>query len=144
MRKSTSGHTYKPTEAHYKGNAREMYVTYDLPQQTRGENEALYPKVKRVYIAGNVKDWHLGTFEKRTGKKVHGMKIDYEQSRSGYERRGYTAKRGETTYEVSPARVGKGTSHFTKIVEVPEDARNVQFHRSELPARYKDALQRVR
>jgi hypothetical protein len=35
---------YKTTESKYKGGAKEMYVTYDLWQATRGENQALYPK----------------------------------------------------------------------------------------------------
>ena len=67
--------SYKTTESKYKGGAEEMYVTYDLWQETRGDGRALYPKVKRVYIAGQVKDWHVGTFAKRTGKHVHGVKI---------------------------------------------------------------------
>src|SRR5437773_948258 len=96
---------YKTTESKYKGGAEEMYVTYDLWQATRGEGRALYPKVKRVYIAGTVKDWHVGTFEKRTGKKVYGVKIEYEQSREGYTRQGYTAARGETRYHVPPTQV---------------------------------------
>src|SRR5207302_7403276 len=87
-------HHYRPTEAKYKGGAEEMYVTYDLSQETRGGGHALYPKVQRVYIAGQVKDWHTGTFARRTGKEVHGIKIDYEQSRAGYQRKGYTATRG--------------------------------------------------
>ena len=89
-------HRYKTTEAKYKGGATEMYVTYDLWQATRGDSSALYPKVKRVYIAGHVTDWHVGTFVKRTGKQVHGVKIEYEQSREGYARKGYTATRGGT------------------------------------------------
>src|SRR5947207_9164013 len=93
---------YTPTEAKYKGRAREMYVPYDLPQRTRGAGEALYPKVKRVYVAGDVKDWKLGTFAKRTGKKVRGVKIDYEQTRAGYDRRAYTAQRGGASYQVQP------------------------------------------
>ncbi len=56
---------YKSTESKYKGGAKEMYVTYDIQQKTRGETRVLYPKVKRVYIAGNVKRWQVGTFEKR-------------------------------------------------------------------------------
>src|SRR5437660_209703 len=111
-------HRYKATEAKYKGRAHEMYLTYDLPQHTRGGGEAVYPKVKRVYIAGDVKGWQVGDFEKRTGKKVHGVKIDYQQSRSGYQRRGYTAHRGSTTYDVQPSRVEGGTSHFSMVVEV--------------------------
>lgn len=78
-------HAYRPTEAKYKGGAEEMYVTYDVAQKTRGGGGALYPKVKRVYIAGRVKDWKVGDFAKRTGRKVHGVKIDYEQSRAPYE-----------------------------------------------------------
>lgn len=137
-------HRYRPTEAKFKGGAVEMYITYDLSQETRGGGQALYPKVQRVYIAGHVKDWQVGTFAKRTGKEVHGVKIEYEQSRSGYERKGYTATRGSTHYQVAPAKVGGGTSHFSKIVEVPEDARNVVFHAGKLPERYQEALQDVR
>ena len=89
-----------------------MYVTYDLWQATRGESQALYPKVKRVYIAGHVKDWHVGTFAKRTGKHVHGVKIEYEQSRAGYTRQGYTATRGATRYHVPPTQVRKSAGRF--------------------------------
>jgi len=135
---------YTPTEAKYKGRAREMYVTYDLPQRTRGEGEALYPKVKRVYIAGDVKDWKLGTFEKSTGKKVHGVKIDYEQTRSGYDRRAYAARRGDTSYQVGPVHIKDGTTHFSKVVEVPEGARDVRFHEGQLLQKYKSALQDIR
>jgi len=140
----TTQHRYKATEAKYKGRAKEMYVTYDLWQETRGENRALYPKVKRVYIAGDVKHWQAGTFQKRTGKQVHGVKIDYEQSRAGYARKGYTAKRGNTEYKVAPAKVEGGKSSFSQIVEVPQDAQNVAFHAVNLPQKYQDALQNVR
>jgi hypothetical protein len=137
-------HQYKATESKYKGGAKEMYVTYDLRQETRGDNQALYPKVKRIYIAGDVQKWQVGTFKKRTGREVHGVKIDYEQSREAYSRQGYTAKRGSTQYQVKPANVGKGKAHFSQVVEVPEDAQNVAFHQSTLPRKYQEALQDVR
>jgi hypothetical protein len=121
-----------------------MYITYDLWQAPRGDSQALYAKVKRVYIAGYVKDWHVGTFAKRTGKHVHGMKIEYEQSRAGYTRQGYTATRGDTRSRIPPTQVKKGTTRFAQIVEVPEAAQNVQFHMGELPQHYRDALQNVR
>jgi hypothetical protein len=135
---------YKSTESKYKGRAKEMYVTYDLWQETRGDNRAVYPKVKRVYIAGEVTNWRTGTFKKRTGKEVYGVKIDYEQSRQGYSRKGYTAKRGDTEYQVAPAKVDGGKSHFSQIVEVPKDAKNVAFHTGTLPQKYGAALQKVR
>ena len=135
---------YKTTESKYKGGAKEMYVTYDLWQATRGESQALYPKVKRVYIAGHVKGWHVGIFAKRTGKKVHGVKIEYEQSRAGYTRQGYTATRGDSRYHVPPTQVRQSAARFSQIVEVPEAAQNVQFHVGELPQQYHDALQDVR
>ena len=141
---TTAKRHYQTTESKYKGGAEEMYVTYDLWQETRGDGRALYPKVKRVYIAGRVKDWHVGTFAKRTGKHVHGVKIEYEQSRTAYARKGYTATRGSTQYHVAPTQVHGGTARFSKIVEVPQEAHNVQFHVGELPARYRDALQDVR
>jgi len=52
-----------------------MYISYDLRQETRGGGSALYPKVKRIYISGEVKDWQIGTFKKRTSKEVYGVKI---------------------------------------------------------------------
>src|SRR5205823_584331 len=99
---------YRPTEAKYKGGAEEMYVTYDLSQQTRGGGQALYPKVKRVYISGAVQDWRVGDFAKRTGKQVHGVKIEYEQSRTAYQRKEYTATRGGASYQVGATKVGGG------------------------------------
>jgi hypothetical protein len=140
---TTAKRHYQTTESKYKGGAEEMYVTYDLMQETRGGSQARYPKVKRVYIAGKVKHWQVGEFEKRTGKLVHGVKIDYEQSRAGYARRSYTAHRGGTQYTVSPTKIAGRTSSFSVIVEVPEEARNVQFH-GKLPPKYQDALQDIR
>jgi hypothetical protein len=143
MVKSADRH-YKATESKYKGDAEEMYVTYDLWQETRGEDQARYPKVKRVYIAGKVKAWQVGTFEKRTGKEVHGVKIDYEQSRAGYARQGYMATRGGARYRVPPTQVRGSKARFSKIVEVPNAAQNVQFHTGGLPPQYRHTLQDVR
>jgi hypothetical protein len=121
-----------------------MYITYDLEQRTRGKSTALYPKVKRVYIAGDVKDWCVGTFTKKSGRTVHGLKIDYAQGRQGYQRQAYRATRNTTTYAVSPAKIGKSTSTFSQIVEVPLDAQNLRFSGKKLPAKYRTALQHVR
>lgn len=134
---------YRATESKYRGGAREMYVTYDLAQKTRGGGKALYPKVKRVYIAGDVTGWQAGDFAKRSGRQAHGVKIEYEQEREGYTRQGFTATRGDRQYSVAPAKVKAGRTHFSQVVEVPEGAQNVAFH-ADLPARYRDALQDVR
>lgn len=146
-KKSTSApRHYHPTESKFKGGAEEMFVTYDLPQQTRGGNETLYPKVKRVYIAGKVKDSKLGDFEKRTGRIVHGMIIEYEQSRKSYSRRPFTAVRGKTKYQVASSSVGKTSQKFKQVVEVPVKAKHVAFYKNagKLPQKYQHALQNVR
>jgi hypothetical protein len=138
---------YRPTESKYKDGAAEMYVTYDLDQRTRGGGHALYPKVKRVYIAGDLVDWRAGSdLRKRTGRQVKGVRLEYRQSRARYRRGSYQAQRGKTRYEVSPSAVGKTSQLFTQIVEVPERAENVRFYSSAetLPAKYKEALQNVR
>jgi hypothetical protein len=142
----TEKHDYRPTESKYKGGAHEMFVTYDLEQKTRGGGSATYPKVKRVYIAGDVKDWMAGTVHKRTGREVHGVRIEYEQSRWRHHRRGFTAGRGETQYSVSPAAVGATSQRIVQVVEVPEAAHNVHFYtdRGGLPEKYRHALQHVR
>jgi hypothetical protein len=135
---------YRPTESKYKGGAKELYVTYDLEQQTRGGGTAVYPKVKRVYVAGDVNGWEVGDFAKKSGRQAHGVKVTYTQSRSGYQRRAFTAHRGQTTYQVRPAAVEPTTQAFSQVIEVPERARNVGFHAGTLPARYREALQSVR
>jgi hypothetical protein len=137
---------YRPTESKYKGGAHEMYVTYDLEQTTRGGGRALYPKVKRVYIAGDVKGWKTGQVRKRTGREVPGVRIEYAQSRSRYRRSGFTAQRGETRYKVAPSSVGTTSQTFVQVVEVPEDARNVRFHTDAggMAEKYREALQNVR
>src|SRR5437773_5317501 len=106
MATATKKTEYRPTESKYKGGASEMYVTYDLEQRTRGSRTATYPKVKRVYIAGDVKDWSVGMFRKRTGREVRGVRVEYEQSRRPYGRRAFSATPGSRHYDVRPASVG--------------------------------------
>jgi hypothetical protein len=146
MTTTTRKRGYRPTESKYKGGAHEMYVTYDLEQKTRGGGRAAYPKVKRVYIAGDVKGWKSGRVRKKSGREVRGVRIEYQQSRSRYHREGFKAHRGGTSYVVSPALVAGTSQKFAQVVEVPEDARNVRFHKdaSSLPERYRHALQHVR
>ena len=146
MSATTTRRGYRPTESKYKGGAREMYVTYDLEQRTRGGGSAIYPKVKRVYIAGDVQGWYTGQVKKQSGREVHGVRIEYEQSRQGYHRKGYEAERGGTPYEVPPAKVPATSQRFAQVVEVPAAARNVYFYTDavSLPERYRDALQNVR
>lgn len=145
MESATGKRKYRPTESKYKGGAKEMYITYELEQRTRS-GTATYPKVKRVYIAGNVTDWKAGTVQKRTGRKVRGVRIEYEQSRARYRRRAYKAERGGDSYEVSPASIGTTSQRFVQVVEVPEAAHDVQFHpdASDVPQRYRHAIQHVR
>src|SRR6266567_611753 len=136
---------YHPTESKDKGGAHQMYVTYDLEQRTGGVQTAIYPKVKRVYIAGDLKGWNAGAVRKRTGREVHGVRIEYEQSRQGYRRKAYGVHRGRTDYAVGPASVRSTAQRFVQVVEVPERARNVHFYpqHAALPAKYREALQRV-
>jgi hypothetical protein len=146
MKTTTGKRRYRSTESKYKGGAQQMYVTYDLEQKARGGGSATYPKIKRVYIAGDVKDWKAGTAQKKTGREVHGVRIEYEQSRQRYHRQGYSAKRGETTYKVAPASVGSTSQCFVQVVEVPDEARNVRFFTDagRVPQKYRHALQEVR
>jgi len=146
MKATVSERRYRPTASKYKGGAHEMYVTYDLEQKTRSDGSAIYPKVKRVYIAGQVLDWKVGVVKKKSGREVYGVQINYEQSRQSYHRKGYTAQRGTTTYATLPASVGSTSQKFAQVIEVPERAGNVRFytHLGELPAPYRHALQRVR
>ena len=137
---------YRSTESKFKGGAEEMYVTYDLEQKTRGKEPTEFPKIQRIYIAGRVKHWKTGNHLTRTGRKVHGLAVEYEQTRSGYRRKAFTVKRGKTSYRVAPATVKSTSQSFTKVVPLPKGARNVHFYGSakSLPMRYRSALQNVK
>ncbi len=145
-RTTAKPHHYHPTEAKFKGGAHEMYVTYDLEQKTRSGSHAIYSKVKRVYIAGALKEWKMGDFKKRSGRAVHGVLIEYEQKREGYRRTAYTAQRDATTYDVPSTSVASAQQRFRQVIEVPEKARNIHFFTdvNKLPEKYRHALQRVR
>lgn len=142
----TTSRRYRSTESKYKGGAHEMYVTYDVKQKTRANHETLYPKVKRVYIAGDVTDWKSGEVQKRSGRKVSGVQVDYQQTRSGYHRKEFAAQRAHTTYSVKPATVKGSSQQFRQIIEVPKNAQNVHFYTTakKLPKKYQSALQNVR
>ena len=146
MTTAVTNRRYRSTESKYKGGAHEMYVTYDLEQNTRGGQSALYHKVKRVYIAGEVRDWRTGLVRKRTGREVHGLRIEYQRTRKGYRRRRYVARRREMKYLVAPRTVAATAQRFVQVVEVLTAARNVHFYsdQSELPPKYEQALQKVR
>jgi hypothetical protein len=137
---------YRTTESKYKGGASEMYITYDLEQKTRDGGSTLLPKVKRVYIAGDVNRWEQGDFRKRSGREVHGVRIEYEQSRRPYQRGAYTATRGQTEYEVPATGVAATIQRFAQVVELPREARNIRFHAvaKDLPEPYRHARQRIR
>jgi hypothetical protein len=108
----------------------ELFITYDVHQKTTNGHNAVFPRVKRVSIAGQVQNWDVGTIEMRSGRTAHGVRIEYEQSRKGYTR----TRAGEESH------VPPGVSLFTKVVEVPERALNIALH-EELPERYRQALQ---
>lgn len=137
---------YRSTESKYKGGADEMYVTYDLDVKTKSGQHTTLPKIKRVYIAGKVKGWQKGVFTKRTGREVNGVQVEYEQTRQGYQRKAYAAKRGESGYKVSPASVSGSSQVFKQIVEIPKKASNVHFYSEagRLPPEYRHALQNIR
>jgi hypothetical protein len=142
----TTTKRYRATESKYKGGATEMYVTYDLELKTRNDNTALFPKVKRVYIAGDVKGWKKGTFKKRSGREVYGILVEYEQDRQGYARGPYNAQRGKRNYTVPPTTVAASSQRFKQVVEIPEKAVNINFYTEaeKLPEQYRHALQGVR
>jgi len=109
---------YKPTTAKYRGRTKTLYIYYESRDRVRGGKVRWKPHVKRVYISGTVIEIKRGTFENRFGKRVHGLKIIYENPR-----RAFTAHRRGKRYKVS-----KATVKVTKVVELPKDARNVRIH----------------
>jgi hypothetical protein len=131
MTGAAAGKGYRATESKYKGGAREMYVTYDLEQRTRSGQGAIFPKVKRVYVAGDVKDWKRGIVRNKLGREVHGVQIEYEQTRKGYRPQGYAAHRGKTEYTAGAVSVGATAQRFAGVAVIPRGgAKRTFLHRS--------------
>jgi len=110
---------YKPTTAKYKGRTKVLYIYYESRDRVRGGKVRWKPHVKRVYVSGTVVEIRKGTFENKAGRRVHGLKIIYENPRESF-----TAHRGQKKYKVR-----RTTTTVTKVVELPEDARNVKIFR---------------
>lgn len=144
MASSSSQHEIRAEQPRYPTTVSDLYVTYDIEEVTASGQRTLEPHARRVSIGGEVREWQVGDFRRRSGREVHGIRIHYEQSRKGYLRDGFTATRGGITYEVPSTDVEPGTSMFTHIVELPVRARNVQLHRGALPRRYREALRVTR
>jgi hypothetical protein len=111
----------------------EMYITYDLAQRTRGGGSAVFPKVKRVYIPGDVVEWGVGRFRKRSGRMVHGVRITYRL------RDGAPPDEPRKTPGGTSKTTGGDTStaarRFTQVIDLPDAARNVQLHEAQRPGR---------
>jgi hypothetical protein len=138
--------TYRPTQSKYKGGAHVMFITYDLEQSNRAGRRVTRPRAKRVYIAGEVKGWQEGDFRKRTGRTIHGVRVEYEQSRKSNPRRAHTAARDEQSGSAPETEARAAWERFAELVELPVRARNVRFYtsRRDLPEVYRQAVQRVR
>ncbi|RWJ04890.1 MAG: hypothetical protein EOR25_30050 [Mesorhizobium sp.] len=94
-------------------------------------------------MPGKVVGWQIGTFEKKSGRSVYGLKLEYQQSRKRYVRKAYKAKRGRISHEVPETKAAETTQSFTKIIEVPEIAKNIRL-REGLPKECAPARQNVR
>ena len=91
---------YKPTTAKYKGRTKTYYIYYESLDRVRGGKVKWKPHVKRVYVSGELVDWEVGTFTNRYGRRVHGLKIVYENPR-----RAFVAEREGKRYKVRKAMV---------------------------------------
>ncbi|MDN7026113.1 hypothetical protein FGU65_14700 [Methanoculleus sp. FWC-SCC1] len=110
---------YTETTAKYAGETRTYWITYEVPSSRTREP---VDKAKRFYVPGDLKKTEgPDYFENRMGNRTYGIRVTYENPRKGY-----TAERGETGYEVEAT-----TTTVTKIVKLPEDALHVQVTEKE-------------
>ncbi len=130
--------------------ARDTHICVEI-DSTRGDGRAIIPKVKRVqarlYCRRGFELGGLVPSKSATAERFMGHPCAVPQSGTRHHREGYTARRGETAYEVSPTSVRATSQTFAKVVEVPARARNVRFFyrdAGELPSEYRHAMQDVR
>ena len=122
-RRSTGGKVrthYKPTTARYSGGGKVKYVIYRSPQPLRNGATQLRQRVKRVYFPKSARRITVKgpkTLATRTGKRVYGVLVRYEE-RIGPAR----ARRNATTYTLPARWVDR-----TKVVRLPRNARHVRL-----------------
>lgn len=110
---------YKETTEKYEGETKTYWITYEVPSKS---TEEPVDKAKRFYVSGKLKDTEgPDTFENKLGNKTYGIKVTYDNPRKGYD-----AERDGTKYHVEPT-----MTTITKIVELPEDAINVEITEEE-------------
>ncbi len=96
-----------------------MFITYDLPQKPAdaSSSAATIPGAKEVKIPGQVVRWKVGEFHHPSGKHIYGVQIAFS--------------------EISE----EDLEH--ELVELPENAQNVQVYLEKLPQKYEAALKRA-
>lgn len=110
----------KRSEQRYDKNGQVRYLVYKSSQPLRDGRSQERQRVKRFYLPGDSKDVSIDgpkTVEKRTGRKVHGVEVNYRHKLSGAQ-----ARRGKTSFK-TPER----WSEKTKVLELPDSARNVRL-----------------
>jgi hypothetical protein len=110
----------KRSEERYNKGGKVVYLTYVSPQRLSKGKTQPRTRMQRLYFPGDVRNIRVGKpgeVAKRTGRKVHGVAIEYD-----YVLKGARARRGNTRYEL-PERQSKRT----KIVDLPDNARNIRL-----------------
>jgi hypothetical protein len=111
---------YKRSEERYAGGGMVKYVVYRSAQPSRGGRTRQRMRVKRLYFPADARDIELerpGTYEKRTGRRVHGVAVRYR-----YQLAGGPARRGNTPY-----RLPERWSERRQVVELPQGATDVRL-----------------
>ena len=107
---------YKPSESRYDKGGRVIYLQYSAPVRTRsGGKAADRVRVKRLYLPADSWDVKLEgpkPLRKRTGRRVHGVAVEYQHHLEGAK-----AKRGSTEYRLPDRVAGR-----TKVIELPPGA----------------------
>ena len=126
--------TYKPSEYRYKGTGKYYYILYEHLEKTRSGKKTWKPRAKRVFVSGKLISKEIGYFINKYGRRVHGIKLIYENVRAPYNRKSFTAKRGKTKYRVSATHIPRTKVPVTKIVELPKNIRKVKITTSKRKA----------
>ncbi len=117
------------TEAMHDRAGKDMYITYELVREAPAGVRAVLPKVRRVRVRGELIDWKVGVFKMKSGRSVHGVRIAYRHTRRGYRRKAFKATRQDAAYAVHAADVRPTLQTIAKVAEVPQEARDIRFHR---------------
>lgn len=94
-----------------------LFVTFEQHEpKLQGKGHSWHAKIKPCWIKGELKNWKSGTFMNRSGRRIFGLKVEYQPNHGS-------------------------TSTMKRIIELPRQSRGIKLRtRKTIPVKFQSLL----